>query len=90
MRPSPWVEEILHLIKPSCGGLHLQGEVALDKELGPNGYVACSDAIVGGAIGGHDLSIQILEYPIGDITSVLIPLVGLKGFSNVALKLCWL
>ena len=62
----------------------------MDKEFGPNGYVLCYNAIVGGAVGEHGLSIRDLEYPIGDVTLVSIPLVVPKGFSNVALQLGWL
>ena len=44
----------------------------------------------GGASGEHGFSIRVLEYPIGDVTLVSIPLVVPKGFSNVALRLGWL
>ena len=59
----------------------------MDKELGPNGYVACCNAIVRFAIGDHGLSARVLDHPIGDIALVLILLIIPKFLSNVALRL---
>ena len=47
VRPSLWVEELLHFVESSCDGPHLQGDVVLDKEFGPDGHLVRCDAIVG-------------------------------------------
>ena len=60
--PPPWVEELLWLVEPSCDGPHLQHEVTLDKELGPNGDITCCDAIVGGATCDYCFAICVLEH----------------------------